>query len=1080
MRLLSDMPPVDATKYMPNVRSIPNAPFVGSTEAWSSLAMKRMIRWASENGFDRITWDTGATNVARYDLSKQIDAIRYRKDGDDNYQFTAVKDGASIVTESGRTISQVEENLGKAIAEKILAGEGVGSGPVKTLSGLDLKVGGEGMIGFYDRILPATVNKLVKKWGGKVSTSSIVTGGDGKGLYADNDGREFLGGKPEIYEAHSLDITPAMRDAAMEGLPLFQRADGGMMRTGQVMPGSDQHNWYSRRAQGLIDVWNKKIGHKYGALGNLPEAKQYLVERYKTLGGLDDVKQIGRKIFDTLHAATEVDSARVYEYLTNQDSTPDAIEDEKVRSMAMSVKQAFDEQGRLLVQLGLLPEESYEKYAGQYLPRLYLRHVLNDQLVGRSVGTGKKMSDQGNLKRRKDIPEEVRKVILGEITDPAFLASFGVSRTMRDLQIMNFLDAISRSKAWTPPAMMIEYDGRRVSPYWLHAEAKQLRYQADHIKQTVISNKARRLADTIETLANGALDALGASDLTGFQQIPDSPRYGVLRGVYVRKEIHEDLVGAYNFVDTSNMTGLSKVLADTFKQGGVMSKVTGAWKTSKVALNVPSHIRNMIGNAIMLHLSGINGAMLPVRFVQAINSVATKDQYYELAVKYGLRQATFANSELLRIRDEWILLQKTKKPLLNKLHAMLSVGLEKVGDVYQFEEAIFKVMKLRDEMERGASEADAMIEAHKWVFDYSLVPRTVRYLRNAPFGIPFLSYSYFALPRLAETAIKKPWKFLPYIAVGWALEEYVKSLFGADDDELERLRKAYPEWMQSRGGMYLMPYQDQHGRWQVIDLGYTVPWGQLADVTAQARGGDFHQTADTLGVFSGPVPDVVAAITTGIDPFSGRKIMSPGDPAWMQTQAALTYAYGMAMPGFLTEKGAVGIPGVMPGKIPQAYSGYVDPRSGDPQLTKSQAWLRLFGVSIYPVDPEATRASNIYFMERDISEAKSRRTNRLKDKNLSGLEKSEIERVFDAEVKRRQDQLKEYREESAIPDKLKRGTAEEVISEIAPIIDGKNKGQAVAALRDAGYPSLAGLLQDMPVRTRPVVAEALARHAGVA
>ena len=41
-------------------------------------------------------------------------------------------------------------------------------------AGLDLKVGGEGMKGFYDEILPATVNRLVKKHGGRVQQGEVA------------------------------------------------------------------------------------------------------------------------------------------------------------------------------------------------------------------------------------------------------------------------------------------------------------------------------------------------------------------------------------------------------------------------------------------------------------------------------------------------------------------------------------------------------------------------------------------------------------------------------------------------------------------------------------------------------------------------------------------------------------------------------------------------------------------------------------------------------------------------------------------------------------------------------------------
>src|SRR5690606_30215474 len=42
-----------------------------------------------------------------------------------------------------------------------------------TFEGVDLKVGGEGMRAFYDKILPSAVNKWAKKLGGRVGTARV-------------------------------------------------------------------------------------------------------------------------------------------------------------------------------------------------------------------------------------------------------------------------------------------------------------------------------------------------------------------------------------------------------------------------------------------------------------------------------------------------------------------------------------------------------------------------------------------------------------------------------------------------------------------------------------------------------------------------------------------------------------------------------------------------------------------------------------------------------------------------------------------------------------------------------------------
>jgi hypothetical protein len=74
----------------------PSAPFVGKTEAWVSLALKRMIRWAAENGFDRVAWTTGEQQADRYDLSKHIGAILYQEKNDRGGSITAFDPKGSV------------------------------------------------------------------------------------------------------------------------------------------------------------------------------------------------------------------------------------------------------------------------------------------------------------------------------------------------------------------------------------------------------------------------------------------------------------------------------------------------------------------------------------------------------------------------------------------------------------------------------------------------------------------------------------------------------------------------------------------------------------------------------------------------------------------------------------------------------------------------------------------------------------------------------------------------------------------------------------------------------------------------
>jgi hypothetical protein len=192
--------------------AVPDAPFKSS---WPELSMKRMIRWAAENGFERIAWTTGEMQADRYDLSKEVDEISWFT----NEEYPGGKSGVKTVTVSAGGNANfvkfdvdasgkiIDSDRGEALVGHDLS-EAVGANAANkiesreegSVSGDDLRVGGEGMKAFYDVQLPRIANKLGKKFGSEVGTVMI--------------GRR---------KVHSLPITEEMRASVMEGQPLFSR-----------------------------------------------------------------------------------------------------------------------------------------------------------------------------------------------------------------------------------------------------------------------------------------------------------------------------------------------------------------------------------------------------------------------------------------------------------------------------------------------------------------------------------------------------------------------------------------------------------------------------------------------------------------------------------------------------------------------------------------------------------------------------------------------------------------------------------------------------------------------------------------
>ncbi len=256
--------------------AIPLGPFVTKTEGWLNLALKRVITLAAQEGYDRVAFVNGEQSADRYDLSKQIKEIRYEKTNAGGYEIMAYANGSNATVlhegqnDDGIPLSRVEELVGKEVAQKIANGEGKkdssgGYREWRSLSGLDLKVGGEGMKAFYDKIVPNAAKDLLKKLGGgqmeavlleKQATydpeDGVVSGIVDFGVWPKNGAFElrrrgggivgtFKTSDEAFTEAVRLQniekrtqpgftITPAMREKAAQGLPMFARLDAAAFR----------------------------------------------------------------------------------------------------------------------------------------------------------------------------------------------------------------------------------------------------------------------------------------------------------------------------------------------------------------------------------------------------------------------------------------------------------------------------------------------------------------------------------------------------------------------------------------------------------------------------------------------------------------------------------------------------------------------------------------------------------------------------------------------------------------------------------------------------------------------------------
>lgn len=143
---------------------ISDAPF---KKSWPQLIMKRMLAYAAENGFDAIAWTRGEQQVDRYRLSKTASKITY--DGSDLKAFN--HNGDEIISRSEISPEDLPSLIGENASERLMSQKPEGN--LRTISGVDLDIGGKSMKVFYDEMLPNFSNKIFKRFGIRSEKISI-------------------------------------------------------------------------------------------------------------------------------------------------------------------------------------------------------------------------------------------------------------------------------------------------------------------------------------------------------------------------------------------------------------------------------------------------------------------------------------------------------------------------------------------------------------------------------------------------------------------------------------------------------------------------------------------------------------------------------------------------------------------------------------------------------------------------------------------------------------------------------------------------------------------------------------------
>lgn len=487
--------------------------------------------------------------------------------------------------------------------------------------------------------------------------------------------------------------------------------------------------------------------------------------------------------------------------------------------------------------------------------------------------------------------------------------------------------------------------------------------------------------------------------------------------------------------------------------GETYAAILGAWKTAKTALSPAVHTNNIMANMVMAdwHDVGAGHVLKALRIILGASQRQGKGiigRTGNALSRAGIVDAEAAREILQRYGDSganlgsWVtaeLQREQLEPLLEALEREIGIAGQTVAgeigvmaalqkaiqlrfpsawdafkptlpgraittearsmiDLYEAEDQVFRLAAWLKAKEDGASDLAAGKIARRSFLDYNINAPWVQALRNTV--LPFISFTYRAVPMLLETAARKPHKLMKLGLVAGALNALGYMLSGGDEDDERAL---LPE--EKAGSIFgmvpkliRMPWNDEHGAPVFLDIRRFVPVGDIFDLGAT------HAAVPMLPftVPGGPLA-LVSELVANKSQFTGKEITLETDTAAEKAAKVADHIYKAFAPNII----------VLPGT--HAWTGLVNASSGKTdafgrEQSTVQATASAFGVKLgsYPHDVlllNAQRATQAKLMEidRNITQLK-------RERQRNGISDEEFREKVDAQMAKKLRIVEEFQE----------------------------------------------------------------------
>ncbi|QMT44241.1 MuF-C-terminal domain-containing protein [Neisseria dentiae] len=650
----------------------------------------------------------------------------------------------------------------------------------------------------------------------------------------------------------------------------------------------------------------------------------------------------------------------------------------KIQELADTVRTIFNQQTDDLVALEMVSKESAERFRDTYLPRMYnkidmlpesidkMQKQFNRALRG---GLGKAIA--GKHLKGRGLFKEVNRGEVEKYEAQGFeiREDYG-TKGQKANKVLMWRDFTREERT----AMGEERDAM------LRFSVGYIRTQSDIAKGMLF----KRIASD-ENLAS-------ITPVDGWVRVSDAviadtggvKRYGALAGMYVHPHVEV-------------------ALRNQFYVDGVMQKIwrsmLGWWKITKTVYNPVAHVNNVVSNIVMTQTAGAT----PKDIAAGAIAVKDKNALYQEALEHGLVGEAV---DVAGIKEMFVginnvsdgqltdLLITRAIKLADKLTGQVVSKTAKFAqDSYRAEDEVFRMALYKMARDRGLNPKEAADYAYTFMFDYADVPPTIRKVRDLGI-LPFISYTYKAVPAMARLALTRPHRMLAVTLLMYGINAMSYLLMGEDADEEEE-RENMPEYQKGytifgTPKLIRLPWNDLDGKPMFIDVYRWLPLGDFADTQNQMGGIPLPQWLTP----NGPVINHTLALLANKDTFTGKEVVkdyqSTEEKAktygkwlasqWLPASVGVPYSYhtNNVLDGLKNQFEGTKFADVL------EYMGYTgtDSRGDGKQLYR--AALGSVGVKIRGEDPAELKARKARYIRYQIREAQAdmrriSRDNRLTD-----------------------------------------------------------------------------------------------------